>query len=233
MRIEHKKVVKVDELAHLVPTKAGATFSQLWQIFYYTRLFKYVSYEHYQQIKPAYKKIATFKNLQELCHLGYLFSPQHEVYCATDKVLPILQAAGYNTALLPSKPTGTGNINELNNTDVFVRLCKLEHFYILLFPQFGYIIPDALLVELDKDNRRYKLTFIEVEAKKPNWEDYIEVKRGNYLKLSQDIAVYNEWKRCCEKLSLPVPAVDDFCFTVSFYGSIKKDFGEHFHFINV
>ena len=184
-------------------------------------------------IKPAYKKIATYKNLQELCHLDYLFSPGHEVYCATDKVLPILQAAGYNTALLPSKPTGTGNINELNNTDVFIRLTKSEHFYVLLYPQFGYIIPDALLVQLDKDNRRYKLTFIEVEAKKPNWEDYIEVKRGNYLKLSQDIEVYNEWKRCCVKLLLPVPAVNDFCFSVSFYGSIKKDFGEHFNFINV
>lgn len=233
MIIEHKKVVKVDELAHIVPTKAGATFSQLWQIFYYTRLFKYVKYDHYRQIKPAYKKIATYKNLQELCKLGYLFSPGHEVYCATDKVLPILEATGYNTALLPIKPAGTGNINELNNTDVFIQLSKLEHFYILLYPQFGYIIPDALLVQLDKDTKRYKLTFIEVEAKKPKWEEYIEVKRKNYLKLSQDIEVYNEWKRCCVKISLPVPKAEDFCFSVSFYGSIKKDFGEHFKFINV
>ena len=86
---------------------------------------------------------------------------------------------------------------------------------------------------IDWENRRYKLTFIEVEAKKPKWDEYIEVKRGNYLKLSQDIAVYNEWRRCCEKLSLPVPTVENFCFSVSFYGSIKKDFGEHFNFIDV
>lgn len=232
MKVEYKKVVKSDELAHLIPTKHGATFSQLWQIFYYTRLFKYVRYEHYQLIKPAYKKIATFRNLEELCQRGYLFSPQHEVYCATDKVLPILQAAGFNTELLPQKPKGSGDVNELNNTDVFVKLIKLEHFYTLLYPQFDYIIPDALLVQLDKANSLYKLTFIEVESKKPKWEEYLESKKTNYLKLAQDIRVYREWEKYCTKLSLPVPNINEFCFTVSFYGSIQKDFGEHFTFHN-
>jgi hypothetical protein len=233
MNIEYKKIVKIDELAHLIPTKAGATFSQLWQIFYYTRLFKYVSYKHYQQIKAAFKKIATYRNLKELCFLGYLKSPRHEVYCATDKVLPILKAAGYAIELLPVETEGTGNINELNNTDVFVRLTKLEHFNTLLYPKFDYIIPDALLVQLDKQNACYKLTFIEVEAKKPDWANYIEKKRGNYMRLSQDIVVYNKWKKYCTKLALPVPDIKDFCFTVSFYGSIQKDFGQHFNFYNV
>jgi hypothetical protein len=233
MKIEYKKVVKSDELAHLVPTKAGATFSQLWQIFYYTRLFKYIRYDHFRQIKPAFKKIATFKNLEELCRLGYLFSPRHEVYSATDKVLPILEAAGYATELLPAKPKGTGDINELNNTDVFVRLAKSEHFHTLLYPQFEYIIPDTLLVELDRKQSRYRLTFIEVEAKKPRWEEYLEVKRKNYIRLSQDIAVYKEWCRYCQKLSLPAPSINNFCFSVSFFGSIKKDFGEHFTFHHV
>ncbi len=86
MKIEYKKTVKVDELAHLIPTKAGATFSQLWQVFYYTRLFKYVHRSQYPKIKVSYNKICTDRNLLKLCELGYLTSPQKDIYCATNKV---------------------------------------------------------------------------------------------------------------------------------------------------
>jgi hypothetical protein len=208
MRVEYKKVVKVDELAYLVPQKAGATFSQLWQIFYYTRLFKYVKYNQYAQIKTSFNKICTNGKLKDLCDLGYLKSPQPGVYCATDKVLPILKEAGFIIETLPALPVGKGDINELNNTEVFISLLKQQYFYTFLFPNFGYLIPDALMVLLDIENRKYKLTFIEVEAKKPDWESYIANKKNNYLKLAKDIQFYEKWKEYCELLKFPKPTLN-------------------------
>jgi hypothetical protein len=230
--VEYKKIVKVDELAFVIPRKAGATFSQLWQIFYYTRMFKYISYRHYIQIKPAYNKICTYKNLQALCALGYLKSPQYEVYCATNKVLPILKEAGFNTDILPLEPIGKGDINELNNTDVFVEATKLPHFYAALHHNFGYLIPDALLVQLDKENEKYKLTFLEIEAKKPDWENYLEKKRDSYFRLAKDIQFYNYWASICKLLKLPRPGVSELKFSTCFIGNIKKDFGNGFQFVH-
>ncbi|MBZ0201576.1 MAG: hypothetical protein K8I03_01015 [Ignavibacteria bacterium] len=233
MRIEQKKTIKVDELAEFVPRKAGATWSALWQIFYYTRLFKYVHKKHYPKIKKSFDKICTHDKLQKMCSLGYLRSPQRDIYCATDKVLPILRETGFKTEILPSQPIGKGDINELNNTDIFVKLTKLEHFYALVYPNFGYIIPDALMIQLDSKSKKYKLTFIEVEAQKPNWSEYVEKKRENYHKLSRDIRVFEYWKNICEKLTIKPPDIKDLSFTVSFYGSIKKDFGIGFTFENI
>ena len=239
MIVEYKKVVKVDELAFAVPRKAGATFSQLWQIFYYTRMCKYICYRHYIKIKPAFNKICTYKNLQSMCRLGYLKSPQHEVYCATDKVLPILQEAGYNIEILPAEPVGKGDINELHNTDVFVEAIKLEYFQALLFPQFcqehasqAYLIPDALLVLHDKMSMRYKLIFLEIEAKKPNWSEWIDKKRDNYLKLSKDIGFYTYWEKIATCLGSPCPKHTKLKFSVCFVGEINKDFGNGFQFVH-
>lgn len=232
MKIEYQKKIKIDELAHLVPTKSGATFSQLWQIFYYTRLFKYISYKHYIQIKSSYNKICTEKRLLKLCELGYLKSPQDDVYCATNKVLPILKEAGFNIDVLPNEPIGLGDINELNNTDVFVQAVKRKYFHSLLFPNFKYLIPDALLVELDKENNKYKLTFLEIEAKKPKWNEYIVEKRHNYIQLSKSIEVYNYWSEVCLKIGFSKPKIEDFKFNVCFICSLKENFGNGFKFIN-
>ncbi|RPI19218.1 MAG: hypothetical protein EHM58_02555 [Ignavibacteriae bacterium] len=231
MNIEYKKVIKVDELAHLVPTKAGATFSQLWQVFYYTRMLKYVSYRHYGLIKKSFNKICTYRKLEELCHLGYLHSPQHEVYTASNKVLPILKEAGYVTELLPDEPKGKGNVNEIHNSDEFVNALKLPHFHSLLYPNFGYLIPDALLVLQDIENKKYKLTFLEIEAKKPDWNNYIEKKRSNYLQLAHDMTFYNYWTKICSVLNLNVPDQKALKFSVCFIGTIKKDFGKGFTFV--
>ena len=213
MIIDNKKVVKVDELAEIIPFKAGATFSQLWQIFYYTRLFKYVHRQHYSRIKPAYNKICTDKNLQKLCTLGYFSSPQKDVYCATNKVLPILKEFGiFPVNTLPSEPVGKGSINELNNTEVFVQATKQEHFFTLLYCNFTYLIPDALMIQLDRVNKLYKLTFLEIEALKPDWENYLENKRDNYLKLAKDIQFFDYWKKMCSLLELPQPKIEELKF---------------------
>lgn len=232
MQIESYRAIKIKELEPLVPTNAGATFSQLWQIFHYTRMFKYVSYRHFKQLKTSYNKICTYGNLYTLCELGYFRSPQRAVYCATNKVLPILKEAGYNIDLLPDEAEGYGDINELHNTDIFVKAAKEPFFKMLLFPHFGYLIPDALLVQIDGDNKRYKLTFLEIEAKKPKWNEYLERKRDNYIRLSRELTFYNWWKSIAPEFNLPLPKTEDFKFSVSFYCSIKRDFGNEFNFIH-
>lgn len=185
----------------------------MWQIFYYTRLFKYVHRQHYPKIKPAYNKICTAKNLKKLCTLGYFKSPQKDIYCATNKVLPILKETGdFPVDTLPNEVEGKGSINELNNTEVFIDLLKQERYYTLLYCDFGYIIPDALMVQLDKENKRYKLTFLEIEAHKPDWDNYIEGKKKNYLKLAKDIQFFNYWEKICPLLDLPQPKIETLKF---------------------
>lgn len=230
MKIEHRKTVKIDELACLIPRSAGATWNALWLIFYYTRLFKYIHKRHYPKIKRSFDKICTHDKLQKLCRLGYFRNPQEDIYCATDKVLPVLKEVGFRTEILPSQPKGKGDSNELNNTEIFVLLTKMEHFHSLLYPNFGYIIPDAMLIQMDSVDHKYKLTFIEVEKQKPDWEQYLEIKRDKYLRLAKDVTAFTYWQECCEKLNITEPSIEDFCFTVTFFSSITKDFGKGFSF---
>ncbi len=232
MKVEYQKTVKVEELGKLIPTKHGATFSQLWQVFYYTRMFKYVEHRHYPQLKSAFIKICTHKNLRKFCELGYFKSPGKDVYCATNKVLPILKEAGFNTQLLPNEPIGQGDVNEINNTDVFVQAVKLPYFKMILHPSFTFLKPDGLLVRLDEESRRYKLTFLEIEAKKPKWSEYIDKKRENYVRLSKELTFYNWWKEIAPSFGLPVPDISKFNFNVAFVCSLKRDFGTGFTFID-
>ena len=223
MKIEYKKVIKIDELAHLIPFNARASYGLLWRIFYTTRLLKYVHIKQFGKIAKSFNKICTNNKLQELCEMGYLKSPSPNVYCATNKVLPILKEYGYVTETLPAESEGKGNINELNNTEAFIRTFKLPYFHTLLYPQFGkpkvYLIPDALMVQLDKENRKYKLTFLEVERKKPEWEQYIKSKLEKYSYLAKNIEFYNSWSKYCESLSLPKPNIE----TLKFDIKITKD----------
>lgn len=232
MEIEQYKAIKIKELEQLIPTKAGATFSSLWQIFHYTRMFKYISYRHFAQLKKQYNKICTYDKLHTLCELGYLKSPQRAVYCATNKVLPILKEAGFNIDVLPGESTGHGDINELNNTDVFVQATKLKYFKTLLYPQFGYLLPDALLIRLDEENKKYKLSFLEIEAQKPKWNEYVEAKRDKYVKLSKNLDFYNWWKDVAVKMDLPIPTIEKFTFNVIFICSLKKEFGNGFKMVS-
>jgi hypothetical protein len=202
------KTVRLPEFKHLISKSGGGTYNQIIGVFYHTRLLKYVHKLHYRKINNLYYKVTADWKLKELCERGYLLSPKENVYCATDKVLPILNKAGYNINNLPPTPKGIGGINELNNTEAFINLLKEKHFHTLLYPNFGYLRPDALLVELDEETKRYRLSFIEVEAEKPDWKNYILEKERNYLKLSGDIQFYEEWCRYCEKLMLPKPNIN-------------------------
>lgn len=131
-------------------------------------------------------------------------------------------------SLLPKLPGGSGDINEINNTEAFTQAVNLPDYYALLYPHFGYIIPDALLVR--KNGNRYKLDFLEIEAKKPNWDEYLEDKRLSYLKLASSKEVYLKWCDYCELLNWDKPSIIDFNFSVTFIGNIKKDWEDYFIF---
>lgn len=202
-----RNTVVSPELARFIPFNGGATWSMLWKVLYYTRLLKYVHWEQYKKINKNFTKICRKDNLYALCETGLLKSPATDVFITTNKALPILKEAGFPTETLPKESTGKGDINELNNTEAFIGLMKQPHFYTLLYPNFSYLIPDALLVLKDEVNRRYKLTFIEVERKKPEWEDYIATKIKNYDRLSVDIEFYSKWQEYSELLGLPKPDI--------------------------
>jgi hypothetical protein len=173
---------------------------------------------------------ATKQNLDYLCTLGYLKQVQEDIFCAKDKALTILKEVKYNRKLdlLPAEPVGNGDINELNNTAVFLQALKLKHFYTLLYPNFEYLKPDALLVL--RNENAYKLTFLEIEQKKPNWQEYLDKKRDNYLRLAKDYDFYNYWKNTCVYLNLSIPDNKSLKFSVCFVGDIKRDFGNGFIF---
>jgi hypothetical protein len=217
-----------EQLREIIPLNSGGSFQLLWEMLYHIRLLKYVHQSHLRQINPRYSKICATEKLKHLIRLELLESPQKDVYIGTAKIDEHLIEENYNTRNLPKISTGLGDINQLNNTDVFIQALKLPLFKTLLYPYFDYLLPDALLVLMDKD--KYKLEFLEIEAGKSNWSDYIEKKRLNYLQLASDNQVYSYWKSRCKDLNIEPPDIKDLKFSVTFVGNIKKDFGAGFNF---
>ncbi|MFZ1321399.1 MAG: hypothetical protein WAT71_07570 [Ignavibacteria bacterium] len=207
-----------------------------YEMLYYVRMLKYVHKKQFTKIRSTYARFSSQKSLDFLCHKGWLEKRMDSVYSTSDKTLPILKAQGFNTDILPVKISGKGMINELQNTESFIQAMKLENFKALLYPKFGeqkvWLRPDALLVLHDTTNKKYKLTFLEVEAKKSDWFNHILGKREKYLRLAQDIEFYNMWLILAKKLGFPQPDISTLKFSVFIIGSIKKDFGTGFKFIN-
>jgi hypothetical protein len=229
---EELKLVKVPELEPVLNKPAGAGWSLLWHLFFYTRMLKYVHKKQFKEINTSFNKLTTKDKLSQLCKLGYLREVKPQVYIATNKVIPILKRTGFPISILPDQSTGTGELNEMNNTEVLIQATKLPHFYALLYYDFVYIRPDALLVQFDPTKNRYKLTFLEIESKKPNWETYLITKRDNYNRLAKDKIFYDYWKETAPKLHLFFPPSGDLKFSVTFVGNLSKDFGDGFSFIS-
>lgn len=222
----------------LQTSSKNSSYKLVWDLFYKTRLLKYVHHEQYPEIRKTFTKINAEKKLQHLCKEGYLEEcEKKKVFIATDKVIPVLkELKEYNTKLLPeTKATGTGDINEILNTKAFIDAIKLPDFYTLVYPTaFRHshdLLPDALLVLKSKTERKYKLIFIEVEAKKPKWLETLINKRENYVSLSQDYRFYDYWKKTAPKIDLSVPEISQLKFSVIFICTIKKNFGDGFHFL--
>ena len=213
------------------------SYKLVWDLLYKTRLLKYVHHEQYPTIRKTLNKVSAEWKLKLLCKEGYLEECEKaKVFVATDQILPVLkELKEYNTNLLPkNKPTGKGDINEILNTEAFIQAVKLPDFYTLLYPtefrESHNLIPDALLVLKSKEEKKYKLVFLEVEAKKPNWIEKLVGKRENYVLLSKDYRFYDYWKTVSEKIELPMPDISQLKFSVYFICSIKENFGNGFHF---
>lgn len=216
----------------------NGSYKLVWDLFYKTRLLKYVHHEQYPTIRKTFNKVSAEKKLKHLCNEGYLEECENgKVFVATDDVLPILQELKeYNTNLLPKhKPVGKGDVNEILNTEAFIQAVKLPDFYTLLYPtefrESHDLIPDALLVLKSKEEKKYKLIFLEVEAKKPNWIEKLAGKRENYVSLSRDYRFYDYWKKTSTTIGLPMPDISQLKFSVNFICTLKKDFGTGFNFI--
>jgi len=198
-----------------------------------------VHHEQYPTIRKTLNKVSAEWKLKLLCKEGYLEECKNgKVFVATDEVLPILQQLKeYNTNLLPKhKPSGKGDINEILNTKAFIQAVKLPDFYTLLYPtefrESHDLIPDALLVLKSKEEKKYKLIFLEVEAKKPRWVETLVSKRDNYLLLAKDYRFYDYWKKTSVTIGLPMPDISQLRFSVNFICSIKENFGIGFKFNN-
>jgi hypothetical protein len=217
-----------NDLRDIIPLESGGSFKLLWDMLYHIRLLKYVRQSDLKLINSRYSKICSTKKLYRLVELGLLNNADKDIYTATDEVLPLLKESGFNIKTLPRGINGSGGINELNNTEVFIQALKLQDFKTLLYPSFDYIRPDALLVRAN--DKRYKLEFLEIEASKAGWTDWFENKRINYLRLARDRQIYAYWKAQCNYLNMSVPDIKDFKFSVLFVCKLKKDFGQGFNF---
>lgn len=220
----------------IIPLNSGGSYKLLFDMLYHIRQLKYVRQSqlrlilnHKNFIKPKYSKICALEKLNKLVEKEFLENTYEDVYIATDKVIPKLHKNGYNIKTLPKKSKGKGEINQLNNTEVFIQALNLPDYKALIFPNFDYIEPDALFVR-ERDNA-YKLEFLEIEAGKSNWDSYIENKRTNYIKLASDPQVYSYWKAQCTYLKLEAPDIKDFKFSVSIIGKINNNFGIGFNFM--
>ncbi len=224
-----------EKLKDVIPLNAGGSYKLLWDMLYHIRLLKYIRQRHFKLIinkinnKPKYSKISSKKILSGLSVLGLVKNTYEDVYVSTFKSLSLLKQLGHNTSILPINLMGDGKDNEINNTEVFIQAINLPDFLFLLYPNFEYLRPDALLVRGTKE--KYWLEFLEVEASKSNWNGWLENKRINYLKLAGEKRPFSYWVSHCKLLDLPIPDIKDFRFSVSIIGKIKKDFGVGFNFM--
>jgi hypothetical protein len=234
--MDYESVIKAVE--NDVAKGSGGSYSLFFDMLYDIRLLKYSTPEQLKKLNPRYDKLTGKFN--KYCELGFLKNTHDNVYIATDLIYDSLKVHCKNYKksikdinLLPKQSKGLGDINELNNTDVFIQAIKLPDYLALLYPHFpevppSYIEPDALLVL--KNETQYKLVFLEIEAQKPDWENHLYGKSKNYLRLSNDILVFKYWLNKSEILKLPKPDIKTFCFSVWVIGKTKFDFGNGFIF---
>lgn len=215
--------------------KTVRSYQQFFRMYYYIRLLKYSTQKQLRSIEfSGVSKVATKDILDELVKIGHISiaDRQGNVYIANDTTDRIIHSVSYNEEkffkVFGNLVSGTETSNDIKNTEVYIQALKLNNYYFLLYPNFDYVRPDALLV-LKEDNL-YKLTFLEIETEQSNWESRLERMRSNYHKLSSDIVVYEYWKKTVGLINLAVPDINDFKFSVTVIGNINKNFGSGFEF---
>ena len=215
--------------------KTIRSYQQFFKLYYYIRLLKYSTQEQLKNIGfPGGEKVCTTNMLNSLVKLGHISvtGNDKDIYIpneTTDIIVKSVKYSGINYFKhFANLPTGKDALNEIKNTSVFVEALRLPNYYYLLFPDFEYLIPDALLVLKEED--RYKLIFLEIETKQSNWEQRLERMRNNYLRLATDKQVYEYWQKTAGYISLAVPSINEFKFSVNIITSINKQWGDGFEF---
>jgi len=215
----------------LEPIAAVASYKQIFDLLY---IVAQVRYATFKQLHPLNHRVATKKNLDSLVSLDYLASvplvKNTKAFHITEKTREILEREGFNTKLLQKKFTGQTLEHALKITDCLLNLQAKENFYQVFYPTFktppdyhsDFLKPDACVV-LKRDGA-YKIEFLEVEEEKPNWAEYLLVKKEKYEQLARDPNIYRIWwKYYADKLNLPLCKEADFCFSVVCFGNVKKN----------
>jgi hypothetical protein len=205
--------MKLDTLyPDLAPLVKGSSFNQLFQFFWTAGQVRYATRKHLAVISF---KLGTKNKTDDLVRSGY-FQIIGEAFSITDKVKAILEEQKYPVSILQKKFTGA-TPHDLKITDVILDLKPWAVFY----PIFRESRPDACLIF--KKDRAYKIQFLEVEnTEKP--ASYLRGKKEEYEKLARDFEMYDRWwKHHAEKLGLPFPKPENFCFSVLCFGSKKED----------
>lgn len=225
-----------EELQPLCSLGNGGSWLKMVDFLYKIRTVRYITYKQIMVLgdtdHPNGEKFKPIrKRADDLAKIGYLYKFVHNetgagVYRATQKTTDLLKSLNFNITLLQPEPTGDGGVDSISKTDVFIQALKLPNFKALLFPRFPkdtpYLIPDALLVEAESDIK-YRLSFLEVETEKPDWDNYLENKKYNYERLGKDDQVYRYWENVSEHLGLKKPTKEQFKFCVVCHGKIKKE----------
>lgn len=203
--------------------KERASWQQIFDLLY---TLAQVRYATQKQLQPINHRVCTKPNLVKLEALGYLKSIDLVSFHITEKTREILEREGYNTKILQGTYRAKDLTHALLITDAILKLNPWSVFY----PQFKeppdyrkeWLKPDACLIF--KNDTNYKIQFLEVEEKKPNWENYLLDKKSKYERLAglSDL-FFVWWKRRAENLGLPMGKIDDFGFSVLVVGGVKKE----------
>jgi hypothetical protein len=205
----------------LEPIAAKASYRQIFDLFYTVAQVRYATFK---QLHPLNHRVATKNNLVRMIELGYLSDDNLvKAYHITEKTKEMLKGEGYNTKILSKSFTGQSLDHALKITDTILKLQAQEYFYNVFYPVLdGPLIPDFAVVW--KNENLVKLQFCEVEESKPDHENYLLVKRDNYINLAQIQRTYSQWwKVKSEQLNIPLCKEEDFCFSVVCFGNIKRE----------
>lgn len=219
------KATLYPELAEIA---ARASYKQIFDLFYTIAQIRYATQE---QLQPLNHRLATKNLLVRMTELGYLSSDNLvKAYHITEKTRELLEREGYNTKVLQKDFTGVKLQHALAITDVILKLQAEPDFYQVFYPIFReppeyrmeFLRPDFCLIR--RGEGKYKIEFGEVETKKENWENYLQVKRDKYEAIARDSNTYAMWwKVWSERLNLPFCDERSFCFSIICFGDIKKD----------
>jgi hypothetical protein len=229
-RVLMDKATLYPDLAEIA---SKSSYKQIFDIFY---ALAQVRYATFKQLHPLNHRVATKTNLVKFCEFGYLdgtFLVKDELALhVTDKTRQILEREGFNVKVIQKKFTGQELTHALKISDCILKLQAQENFYNVFYPIFReppkydreFLRPDACVVW--KKDGAYKIQFVEVEEAKPDWENYLLVKRQKYEQLANDQNIYRVWwKYRAEKLILPLCSEADFCFSVICFANINKNWG--------